>query len=776
MKKGAAYTGALVLLLLIAGSARAGKIELTFAVDSLQQTGSYHYSYPGLKNINFNESLSLPVKTLYIKGEISPEAGIVVTSDKDSDIILNTIPAQIRASRDIRTDLDSPEKSFSRSDILRFDNGLFNVQRLRQGNKNITSVSVMPLTLDSSGRLIFHRKITIETVGSALSTPLKNILFTPSDISTGAHKSNESTFGIPLYIDMVIITSPELVEVYNRLAEYKNSIGIATAIAVTDSIYSHYSGEDNPARIRSYLMDFYNTGGEYVLLGGDDINLPPRYLYYYNTSSVITDPYTVMPSDLYYADLNGIWDKDGDGVYGEPNDDEPDIIPELQVGRIPLRNTEAIDNYIDKVIGYETDPGGGDFSYLNRQLYFCSDQMRDYPDSGQHNYIAKSLPSFVEVDSNQTVELPDGYDSNPSNPDGNFGVEKISEGFGFIQIISHGRVDGFRVKAAHYGDWPASNILTLPISEYHGCLDNLEQNDKTSLYYSLSCQVGGYDLDSLDHQSADISFIERILGAPHSGAVAMIANTRWGWVYSSYFLQEAFTRHLYDDADGNAVAAMNLSWLDYSYYRDLIYGQNYYGDPSITIYLDEPQKMEADAWPTDDMHRVYVSTSGSKPVANAEVIVSLDGVAVEAGVTDNSGIYDVRADLDYGTAYTVNAIHDGFNIARISYMPSLVTDTEDDDQSNLPDYFSVAQNYPNPFNPTTTIAYDLPERRNVNIEIYNILGQIVYYERVYNQEPGTHEITWAGKDEYGRDLPSGIYLYRIEAGDLSQKRKMMLLK
>ncbi len=780
MKKGAIHYGAVILLLLMmATTATAETIDLTFSLDSLEQPGPYRYIYPGLRTVNFNETLSLPITTVYIKGDISPETDLVVYSESESQTVLKTIEDDICQPRDIRTSLDEPNKTVSRSDIVRFDNGIYNIQRLQQGSDPVTAVSILPVTPDESGKLIFHGKISIETAGNRLTAPMNEILFASAANRSGpatTGKSYESTPGIPLFYDMVIVTSPDLVDTYERLAEFKNGIGLSTAIAITDSVYAHYDGVDNPARIRSYLKDFYTSGGQYVLLGGDDINLPVRYFYYYNTSSEITDPYTLMPSDLYYADLNGIWDMDGDGIYGEPNQDEPDIIPELEVGRVPLRNTEAIDNYIDKVIQYQTNPGNGDFSYLNRQLFFCSDQMRDYPDEGQHGYIAESLPSYVRVDSNQTIEYPDGYDSHPSNPDGNFGVEKISEGFGFIQVISHGRVDGFRVKAAYYGDWPASNILTLPISEYHGCIDNLEKNGRTSLYYSLSCQVAGYDLDSLDHQSTDISFVERILGAPQSGAVAMIGNTRWGWVYSSYFLQEAFTRHLYGDADGNAVKAMNLSWLDYSYYRDLIYGQNYYGDPSITIYLDEPQKMKAVAWPMENAHRVEVTTPNAAPVPNAEVIVSLDGIVLETGYTDDSGRYDIQYDLDYGTAYTVSVIHDGYNIAYKSYMPSLVTDIDDDNPDNLPASFSVAQNYPNPFNPATTIAYDLPERADVELEIYNILGQSIYDESFAGQEPGTHEIYWTARDNYGRELPTGIYFYRIKTGASKQTRKMVLLK
>jgi len=779
MKKGAIFSGAFILLLLLAVPASAENIELTFSVDSLEQFGQYQFAYPGLKNININESLSIPVKTLYFKGNMAPADNIAAIFSSGEKSIICEIPPEYTQPRDIQTALDQPNKTVSRLEALNFADGLFDLQTVRTGNETILAVTISPLSLDQSGNLIFNGKINLELIGEPFSAPLHDLLTASLNSDTDIQpvlKSAEKSTGLPLNTKMIIITSPDLASIYERLAVYKNIIGLTTAIAVTDSIYASYEGDDSPARIRAYLKDFHAGGGQFVLLGGDDINLPIRYLYYYNTSSAPTDPYLLMPSDLYYADLNGVWDKDGDGVFGEPNQDEPDLIPELKVGRIPLRDPEAINNFIDKLIQYQTDPGNGDFSYLSKQLYFSSDQMRDYPTGGQHNYIAQTLPSFVQVDTGQTVELPDGYDSNPVNPDGNFGVEKISEGYGFIHMIAHGRVDGFRVKAAYYGDWPSSNILTLPISDYHGCLDDLEQNGKTSLYYSLSCQVGGFDLDSIDHQSADISFVERIMGAPQSGAIAMVGNTRWGWVYSSYFLQESFTRHLYDDAEGSPVEAMYLSWLDYPYYRDLIYGQNFYGDPSADVYLDEPQKMTANAWPTENGHLVEVKTDGNIPVEGADILLSLNGEIIESGTTDDSGIYYIQDDLDYGTAHTICIIHDGYNIGYRSYTPSLVTDVDDDYDSALPEKFAVAQNYPNPFNPATTIAYDLPERATVELSIYNILGQLVYTEQVHNQEPGTHEIDWEARDASGQFLPSGLYLYRIEANGISQTKKMMLLK
>ena len=86
-------------------------------------------------------------------------------------------------------------------------------------------------------------------------------------------------------------------------------------------------------------------------------------------------------------------------------------------------------------------------------------------------------------------------------------------------------------------------------------------------------------------------------------------------------------------------------------------------------------------------------------------------------------------------------------------------------------YFTLDQNYPNPFNPSTTIAYSLPEASNVKLSVYNSLGQQVkIVENIY-KNAGSYKVTF-NADE----LNSGIYFYKIEAGQFSQIRKMILVK
>lgn len=95
---------------------------------------------------------------------------------------------------------------------------------------------------------------------------------------------------------------------------------------------------------------------------------------------------------------------------------------------------------------------------------------------------------------------------------------------------------------------------------------------------------------------------------------------------------------------------------------------------------------------------------------------------------------------------------------------------------NVPAKFSLSQNYPNPFNPMTTIEYSLPEQSQVKLEVFNVLGQRVKTLADVVQPAGRHRMVWDGKDAQGKDVASGIYFYRLQAGEFTDSKRMVILK
>ena len=94
----------------------------------------------------------------------------------------------------------------------------------------------------------------------------------------------------------------------------------------------------------------------------------------------------------------------------------------------------------------------------------------------------------------------------------------------------------------------------------------------------------------------------------------------------------------------------------------------------------------------------------------------------------------------------------------------------------LPSELRICRVYPNPFNPVSTIRYDLPQRAEVALTVYDILGREVRTLVAGMQEAGYKSAVWDGTDDRGQPVSSGVYLYRIQAGGFTQTRKMALLR
>ena len=105
---------------------------------------------------------------------------------------------------------------------------------------------------------------------------------------------------------------------------------------------------------------------------------------------------------------------------------------------------------------------------------------------------------------------------------------------------------------------------------------------------------------------------------------------------------------------------------------------------------------------------------------------------------------------------------------------------EDPGDSFFPGAFFLGQNYPNPFNPTTTIHYAHTNEgripNHVTLKLYNVLGQEVRTLVNEDKEPGSFAVSWDGRDNSGRQVGSGIYFYRLQAGDFLRTKKMILLR
>jgi hypothetical protein len=117
-------------------------------------------------------------------------------------------------------------------------------------------------------------------------------------------------------------------------------------------------------------------------------------------------------------------------------------------------------------------------------------------------------------------------------------------------------------------------------------------------------------------------------------------------------------------------------------------------------------------------------------------------------------------------------IYAGFTVAGVWKRPlsEMVTDVKND-AVELPFHFSLAQNYPNPFNPSTTITYELPRATHVSLCVYNTLGQLINVLVDESKPAGAFSAQFDAAT-----LPSGVYFYRLQAGEFTQTRKLLLVR
>jgi len=165
----------------------------------------------------------------------------------------------------------------------------------------------------------------------------------------------------------------------------------------------------------------------------------------------------------------------------------------------------------------------------------------------------------------------------------------------------------------------------------------------------------------------------------------------------------------------------------------------------------------------------YGARSGARVIENYTVlsIGTIDG-------TDDVNSALARSEM---SIVPIDKSETGFNKNAMFYIVSFsVEDILGDGEDILPLKTELEGNFPNPFNPVTTIKYNLSKQENVSLRVYNIRGQLVRTLVDEVQEGGSYSVNWGSESDSGRNMASGLYFYRFEAGEYKDVRRMILLK
>jgi len=148
---------------------------------------------------------------------------------------------------------------------------------------------------------------------------------------------------------------------------------------------------------------------------------------------------------------------------------------------------------------------------------------------------------------------------------------------------------------------------------------------------------------------------------------------------------------------------------------------------------------------------------------------------------DRSMVRNIEFDSNVYTLVPRPPIGQGYisdyYIDQLYFVPSTTTDIQGRSKVAVPVLFNLYQNYPNPFNPSTEIRFDLPTYADVTLRVYNVLGQEIKTlidQRLMN--PGSYTVRWDGTNQSGVLMPSGEYLYKLQASHYSETKKMVLIR
>ncbi len=359
--------------------------------------------------------------------------------------------------------------------------------------------------------------------------------------------------------DLLILTTDALKDSFIPLKEYHNLNSVSTLIRTLTDV-----GGSTQEDIRNYIRDAYNNSGiEYVLLGGDSNIIPTRKLYAEVNGGSTSDH---IPSDVYYACLDGTYNYDGDTKWGERYDGEDggdvDLLAEVYIGRACVGNTGEVDNFVEKTLAYlNTDENEA----YTRKILMVGEKLdaSTWGGDSMDALINSAIPESIY----NTGKL---YDKDGSWSSSQL-INKIEAN---VHMINH---------LGHSSD---NYVMKLNNSQ----VDGLE-NEKLFFVYTQGCYPGAFD------QGDCIG--EHFTVKTQHAAFAGVFNARYGW-YSpgstnglSQKFHLSFVKGLFEE-NKETIGKTNhyskeyyISSINSNGMRWCFYQTNLFGDPSVVMYTKD---------------------------------------------------------------------------------------------------------------------------------------------------------------------------------------------
>lgn len=431
-------------------------------------------------------------------------------------------------------------------------------------------------------------------------------------------------------VQYLIITNNLMQAEMQRLADWRTRTGVPTVVRTVEFIQANYPyGFDLQDRIRRFVREAYTQWGiTHLLLGADTDVIPPRY----GRTTFFGGAY--IPSDLYYSDLDGNWNADGDSLFGEAYQDlgnpgdNVNLFPDVYTGRAPITTVAQAKTFVDKTLQYSRTPVG---DYENKALFAgevlfpqewvppASISLDGAEDC--ESAIRKLTPEMQVL---RLYENYTAYDTvNALQETRQRLLDSLNTGRGLFHHVGHGYRNSMSVGDA---------AITNPDAEA------LTNGNRTWLLYSINCTSNAIDFASLG---------EAFILNPNGGAVANVGSTREDFPVTGRSYQDEFYKLVFQSkvqTVGQAFARQKFPFVGLAYYDNTHRWTQFtlalLGDPAMPLYWRKPPTLAVTApatVPLSDTTFIVNVMSGGNPVDSARVCLLKSGEEYEVVLTDASG-------------------------------------------------------------------------------------------------------------------------------------------
>jgi hypothetical protein len=477
-------------------------------------------------------------------------------------------------------------------------------------------------------------------------------------------------------VDMVIVTGDGLARVFEEFADYRTCQGIITVVRTVQWIDQFYSGCDTQERIRNFIRDAYiKWGVQAVILGGDDGVVPVRES---NGWNYMPGPFptSLLPSDDYYADIDGNWSYDGTNWRPQ----SVNSFLDLCVGRWPCNTPEDVTTMFNKIKLYE-QPDDFPDNFARKLLVIGSNNPAGTGAFDMDSLVSQLRDSHAvpeHLDPPATLYFPHSLPGGDLSR--NTALVEFNLGYNLILHSDHSEIH----KLATAGNGTLGQYM------WDSDFSTMSNTNMPSILWTLGCDTGHFD-GAYCYSEAGL------LTSANSGLVASMSNSRGG-MHAQKVTAYAFCDALYDTgwiSDRTACLPPNwpLSYLGEAYRcsknftaMSFVY-MNLLGSPLMYVWRDNPEQLRVsiphffltEGVPEDIPVTV---TDGTSPIEGATVCLWKKDEVFSVMVTDDHGravfsnvtVADGSGETDLViTAVKRRTSADPIETATADYIPGQIT-------------------------------------------------------------------------------------------------------